>query len=452
MNLKNVENKEKNTVVLTVEVPADEFDAAVEKVYRRSKGSIALPGFRKGKAPRKLVEQMYGADIFYEDAVNDLYPVALSEAVKESGLDMVGYPSVEMKELGKDGFTFEATIATRPVPVLGEYKGIHAPKAEVVITEQDIEDELFPYIRRATTQAEVERPAANGDIVTIDFEGFKDGVAFDGGKAEGYDLELGSGSFIPGFEDQIIGMSAGDEKDIDVTFPEDYGAPDLAGAPVVFKIKLHTVKENQKPELDDDFAQDVSEFDTLDEFKADLEKKLRERREKKAQEDFEGAILDKLIEGSELDVPDTMVQYEVDRTVEDYQNRLQGAGFTFEQYLQMMGSNLASFRAEAQVAALRQIQGDLIFAAIADAEDIQPTEEQIADEIKRLAEQYDMDEEQIKTNVPESEILRIVRNSLASKLVYDSAVIDNTPAEEPEAPAAEAAPVEEAADAPAEAE
>ena len=440
MNLKNVEKKEKNTAVLTIEVGAEEFDAAVEKVYRKNKGVISLPGFRKGKAPRKLVEQMYGADVFYEDAVNDLYPVALADAVKESGLDMVGYPSVEMVSLGKEGFTFNATIAIRPVPVLGEYKGVEAPKAEVVITAEDIEGELKPLVSRATRQVVVERPAQNGDIVVIDFEGFKDGVAFEGGKGEQYPLELGSGSFIPGFEEQLVGVSAGEDKEVNVTFPEDYGAADLAGAAVVFKCTVHEVKESQAPVVDDEFAKDVSEFETLDELKADLEKKLRERREESAQKDFENAVLSKLIETTEMDVPEAMVDYEADRIVEDYENRLKGAGFTFDQYLQMMGTNRVEFRENAKIAALRQIQGDLIFSAIAEAEGIEPTAEEIEAEYKKLADEYDMELDTVKAAVPETEIARQLRLTKASELVYSAAVAV--------APAAEAAPAaEEAADA-----
>lgn len=449
MNLKNVEKKEKNTAVLTIEVGAEEFDAAVEKVYRKNKSVISLPGFRKGKAPRKLVEQMYGADVFYEDAVNDLYPVALTDAVKESGLDMVGYPSVEMQNLGKDGFTFTATIALRPVPMLGQYKGIEAPKAEVTITAEDIDGEMKPLITRATRQVVVERPAQKGDTVVIDFEGFKDGVAFEGGKAEQYPLELGSGSFIPGFEDQLEGVSAGEEKDVNVTFPEDYGAADLAGAPVVFKVKVHEVKESQVPTLDDEFAKDVSEFETLDELKADLEKKLRTRREESAQKDFENAVLSKLIENTEMDVPEAMVEYEADRIVEDYENRMQGVGFTFDQYLQMMGTNRAEFKENAKVAALRQIQGDLIFAAIAEAEKLEPSDEDVEKEYQDLADQYNMELDAVKKTVPREEIVRQLKGNMAAKFVYDAAVA-TAPVAAEEAPAAEAAPAAE--EAPAEAE
>ncbi len=422
MNLKNVEKKEKNTAVLTIEVGAAEFDAAIEAVYRKNKHMIALPGFRKGKAPRKLVEKMYGADVFYEDAVNDLYPDALSEAVKESGLDMVGYPSVEMQELGKEGFTFTATIGLRPVPTLGEYKGIEAEKKAVEVTAEDIDNELKPYISRASSQVTVDRPAEMGDTAVIDFEGFKDGEAFEGGKGEQYPLELGSGSFIPGFEEQLIGAVAGDEKDVNVTFPEDYQAAELAGAPVVFKVKVHEIKAQESPELDDEFAKDVSEFDTLDEFKADLEKKILTRKEEAEQKAFEAAVLDKLIETTEMEIPDTMVDYEADRIVEDYENRMQGVGFTFDQYLQMMGTNRTEFKAQAKVAALRQIQGNVIFEAIAEAESIQPSEEEINAEYQKVADEYDMELDDVKRVVPEAEILRQLKGTMASKLVYESAV------------------------------
>ena len=282
----------------------------------------------------------------------------------------------------------------------------------------------------------MERPAQNGDTVVIDFEGFKDDVAFEGGKAEKYPLELGSGSFIPGFEDQLVGTSAGDEKDVSVTFPEDYGAEDLAGAPVVFKVKVHEVKETKVPELDDEFAKDVSEFETLDEFKADLEKKLKERRETSAQQEFENAVLTKLIENTEMEVPDAMVEYETDRIIEDYEQRMQGVGFTFDQYLEMMGTNRAAFRENAKTAALRQIQGELIFSAIAEAENVQPTDEQIAEEYQKVADQYEMELDAVKAAVPVEEITRQLRNNMAAQLVYDAAVAEAPAAEE--TPAADA--------------
>ena len=429
MNLKNVENKEKNTVELTVEVGAAEFDAAVEKVYKKSRGSINIPGFRKGKAPRKIIEGMYGSGVFYEDAINDLYPVALSEAVKEANLDMVGYPKVELEKADKDGMVFKAIVAIRPVAKLGEYKGVQAVKEAVNVTDEDIENELKPYINRATRQVTAEREAKLGDTAVIDFEGFKDGVPFEGGKAEKYSLELGSGSFIPGFEEQIVGLKAGDEKEIDVTFPEQY-TPELAGQAVVFKIKVHEVKEAIAPVVDDEFAKDVSEFETLAEFKADLAAKLKTRREEAAQKAFEEAVMGKVIAGMECEIPDTMVDYEADRMVDDYAARFEGQGIRFADYLQMMGSSLEQVRAEAHEAAEKRVQTELALTAVAAAENIEITAEDVDAEIKRMAGEYDMDEDKIRAAVPTTEIEKELKLNKASKLVYDSAVATEAEAEE----------------------
>ena len=265
MNVKSKENVENSAVELIIEVGAQEFEAALDKVYKKQRGSIAVPGFRKGKAPRKIIEGMYGSGVFYEDAIEELYPSAYAEAVEQEKLDVVAYPKVEVLEVGKDGFTFKAVVTVRPEAKIGTYKGLSAEKEAVAVTDEDIENELKPYVERATRLVNVEREAKMGDTVLLDFEGFDNGVPFEGGKAENHALELGSHSFVPGFEEGVVGLKPGDEKDIDVTFPEDYHA-DLAGKPVVFKIKVHEVKEPQAPVVDDEFAKDVSEFDTLDEF------------------------------------------------------------------------------------------------------------------------------------------------------------------------------------------
>ena len=268
MNVKSKENVENSAVELIIEVGAQEFEAALDKVYKKQRGSIAVPGFRKGKAPRKIIEGMYGSGVFYEDAIEELYPSAYAEAVEQEKLDVVAYPKVEVLEVGKDGFTFKAVVTVRPEAKIGTYKGLSAEKEAVAVTDEDIENELKPYVERATRLVNVEREAKMGDTVLLDFEGFDNGVPFEGGKAENHALELGSHSFVPGFEEGVVGLKPGDEKDIDVTFPEDYHA-DLAGKPVVFKIKVHEVKEPQAPVVDDEFAKDVSEFDTLEEFKKD---------------------------------------------------------------------------------------------------------------------------------------------------------------------------------------
>ncbi len=443
MNLKSVEKQENGTAVLTIEVDAKAFDAAVEKVYRQNRNSIQLPGFRRGKAPRKLVEQMYGADIFYEDAVNSLYPDALEDATKEAELDTVGYPDVKVETLGAEGFTFVATVGLKPVPVLGEYKGITAVRTPVEVTEEDIDGEMFPLIRRATRHVTVERAAQNGDIAVIDFVGTRDGVPFEGGTGSDYELELGSGTFIPGFEEQVEGLSAGEEKDVNVTFPEDYGTAELAGAPAVFHVTVKEVKEIQKPVVDDDFAQDVSEYNTLAELRASLGENLKARREKNAQQSFEEAVLGKLIENTQMVIPDCMVEYEADRTMQSYERQFQGKGFTFDQYLGMMGMTRQQFRETAKTGALRQIQGDLCYTAVADAENIQPSDEEIEAQVQEMAEEYGEDAVQVREMISQENLVEITRIALAKKLVIDSAIAE-TPAEEKtgeESPAA--APVEE---------
>ena len=266
MNVKSVEKQEKSTVELVIEVGKEEFEAAVEKVYKKQRGNISVPGFRKGHAPRKIIEGMYGSGVFYEDAINEIYPEAYAQAIEQEKLDAVAWPKVEIVDVGKEGLTFKAVVTVRPEVKLGDYKDLTAEKNEVTISDEDIDNELKPFISRATRVVTVEREAKNGDTVVIDFEGFQDGVPFEGGKAEGHSLELGSGSFVPGFEEQLVGAKAGDEKELDITFPEDYHE-DLAGKAVVFKVKVNEVKEKQEPAVDDEFAKDVSEFDTLADFR-----------------------------------------------------------------------------------------------------------------------------------------------------------------------------------------
>ena len=301
MKVTSVEKKEKSTVELTIQVEADAFEAAVQKAYEKERKNIGVPGFRKGKAPRKIIEGMYGSGVFYEDAINDLYPEAYAQAIEQEKLDAVAWPKVEIVDVGKEGLTFKALVTVRPEVKLGEYKGLTAEKAEVAISDEDVDNELKPFINRATRMVTVERAAETGDTVVIDFEGFLDGKPFDGGKAEGHSLELGSGSFVPGFEEQLVGAKAGDEKELNITFPEDYHA-ELAGKAVVFKVKVHEVKAKELPEVDDEFAKDVSEFDTLADFKKDLGEKLKERRETQNQRDFEAALMEQVMDNMEVEM------------------------------------------------------------------------------------------------------------------------------------------------------
>ncbi|MCI9170851.1 MAG: trigger factor [Lawsonibacter sp.] len=420
MKVTSVEKKEKSTVELTIQVEADVFEAAIQKVYLKNRGRINVPGFRKGKAPRKIIEGMYGTGVFYEDAINECYPAAYEQAVKEQGLDDVGYPKMEIVEAGKEGFTFKALVSVRPEVKLGEYKGLTAPKEKVEVTEEDIDGELKPYIDRATRLVSVKRKAKKGDTAVIDFEGFDNGTPFEGGKGENYDLKLGAGMFVPGFEEQVVGMKAGEEKDIDITFPEDYHA-DLAGKAVVFHVKVNEVKESQAPEVDDEFAKDVSEFDTLADFRKDLGEKLQQRKEAQAKSDFENAVLEQLVENMECEIPDGMVEAQTDRLMDDYAMRLQSQGIPMDQYMSMMGMTPEVMRASAKPAALKQVQVELALTAVAKAEGIEVSDEECEAEVAKLAEQYKMEADQVKAIVTMDSLRKDLSLRKANDVVLSSA-------------------------------
>ncbi|MCD7753764.1 MAG: trigger factor [Clostridiales bacterium] len=438
MNVKNVEKKENNTAELSVEISAQEFDAAVNKVYAKVKGQITLPGFRKGKAPRKLVERMYGADVFYEDAMEELYPAIMEEITKDKSLEIVGYPQTNVQTIGAEGVSLTVTVGLMPVATLGQYKEIPAPRAEVTVSDEEVDAALQPYISRATTQVAVDRPAQMGDTTVIDFEGFVDGVAFEGGKGENHELKLGSGSFIPGFEDQLVGVSAGEDKDVVVTFPEEYQAKELAGKEATFKCTVHEVREEQAPTLDDEFAKDVSEFETLDEFKADLKAKKLEEKNKNADEAFHQSVMTAVVNNAQMEIPDTMVEYETDKMMENYESRIQSMGITLDNYLNMMGTNQTEFRVSIKASALRQIQQELVLKAIVEAEGIEATEEEINAHVAELSEEYGMEEDKIREALNNETLARDVQLKKASELVFASAVptapVEETAAEE-EAPA-----------------
>ena len=422
MNVKNVEKKEKSTAELTIEITGVEFENAINKVYSKVRRQISIPGFRKGKAPRKLVEKMYGENVFHEDALEELSPAIMDEVDKLEDIEIVGYPQSKVTKMDKDGVELVMTVGLMPVVTLGQYKGIEAPKASVEVTDEEVDIALKPYINRATTQVSVDRPAQSGDTVVIDFEGFVDGVAFEGGKGENHELKLGSGSFIPGFEDQLIGASAGEDKDVVVTFPEDYGADNLAGKEATFKCHVHEVREEQAPELDDEFAKDVSEFETLDELKADLRAKALERKEREAKNEFEQAVMTAVIDNAAMEIPDTMVEFETDRMMEQYESRMQGSGISFDQYLNMMGTNRQEFRITTRANALRQIQSELVLKAVMEAEQVEATEEEIAAHVKELAEQYNMEEDKVREALAADVLERDVKLDKAAKILYDSAV------------------------------
>ena len=419
MNIKSNEKTENSAYELVIEVGAAEFQAALDKVYNRQKNRINVPGFRKGKAPRKMVEKMYGAEIFYDDAISLAYPDAYEAALEETGLKPVAYPQLEVQEVSANGFTFKATVTVKPEASIQDYKGLPVAKPDVKVTAADIKAELKPYIDRASRLVSVDRKAKKGDTAVIDFEGFKDGEPFQGGKGENYSLELGSGSFVPGFEEQVIGMKAGDEKDLDITFPENY-TPELAGAAVVFKVKVHEVKEKQEPEVDDEFAKDVSDFETLDEFKKDLGEKLKARRQEQADRDFEAAVIDALLERLECEVPEAMVDYRADKMLEDYANRVQGQGIGFEDYLRMMGMTMDDMRAQSKTAADRAVRSDLALEAIAAAESIEVSDAEVEEEIGKLAEQYSMEVDKVRSIVNVEDVRHDLTVRKALELVKGS--------------------------------
>ncbi len=420
MNIKSNEKKENSAIELVIEVSAAEFDAAINKVYNKQKKNIMVPGFRKGKVPRKMVEKMYGEQVFFEDAVEEAYPAAYDAALKEAGIVPVAYPKLEIVEVSKDGFTFKALVTVQPEASVKEYKGLVVAKPEVKVTAADVKAEMKPYIDRASRLVSVDRKAKKGDVAVIDFEGFKDGVAFEGGKGENYSLELGSGTFVPGFEEQVIGMKAGEEKDLDITFPENYTA-DLAGAAVVFKVKVNEVKERQEPALDDEFAKDVSEFDTLDEFKKDLKEKLKARRQQQAERDYEAAVIDTLLENLVCDVPEAMVEYRADKMVEEQAMRMQQNGLNFQDYLKYMGLSMDDVRAQAKTAADRAVRTALALDAVAKAEGIEVTQEELDAEVKRLAEQFHVTEEEVREVTNESDMKQDLGSKKALELVKSSA-------------------------------
>ncbi len=421
MSVKSCEKIEKSQVALTIEVGAEAFQAAVEKAYRKMRGKINMPGFRPGKAPRKLIERMYGAEVFYEEAINIAFPDAYEEAVKEQELQVVGYPAVELVgDATGDGFTFKAIVPVYPEVTLGEYKGLTAEKEEVKVSAADVDERLKQLSDRNTRLVSVEREAKEGDTAVIDFDGYLDGKPFDGGKGENHSLELGSHSFVPGFEEQVVGMKAGDEKDIDITFPEDYHA-DLAGKAVVFKVKCHEVKEKEVPEMDDEFAKDVSEFDTLKELKADLKKKISEERQKAADREFEDALMTKVAEGITAEIPDAMVENQARQFVENFKMQITQQGIPYDQYAQMTGITEAKLLEDAKEPALRQVRMDLALAAVIKAENIEASDEEVEDEFKKLAEQYGMDLEMVKKYVQADQVKDQVISRKAVAVVVDSA-------------------------------
>mgnify|MGYP000188288762 FL=1 len=444
MSVKNCEKLEKSMVALTVEVGAADFEAAVEKAYKKQRGQIRVPGFRPGKAPRKMIEAMFGAQVFYEEAVNIALPDAYEEAVKEQELQVVGYPQVELLDVGKEGFSFKATVAVFPEMTLGQYKGLEAPRAEAKVTDEDVDARLKEMAERNSRMVSVDRAVEKGDIANINFEGFLDGEPFDGGKGEDHDLEIGSGSFVPGFEDQLIGMKAEEERDINITFPEDYHA-DLAGKAVVFHVKVNAVKVKEVPAIDDEFAKDVSEFDTLDELKADVRGKITAEREEAAGRAFEDILMGKVADGLTGEIPDAMVEAQAQRFVDNFRMQIQSQGLPFDKYLEMTNMDVDSLLEQAKEPAARQVKMDLAVGAIIKAEGLEATDEDVDAEYEKMAKQYGMEAEEIKKYMDAEVIREQVLRDKAIRVVVDSAVAVEPviQAEEPAQAPAEEAPAEE---------
>ncbi len=419
MSCKVEQLEEKNMVKLVIEVSSETFETGLNKAYNKNKNKINVPGFRKGKAPRKMIEKLYGESFFFEEAANMIIPEAYAEAYEESGLDIVSQPKIDVVQLeqGKP-FIFEAQVAVRPEVELGQYKGVEISKVDSEVTDADIEEELKKVQEQNSRIVTIEdRAVQDGDMTVIDFEGFIDGEAFDGGKGDNYPLTIGSHSFIDNFEEQLIGMNIGDEKEVHVTFPENYHAENLKSKPAMFKVKINEIKEKLLPDLDDDFASDVSDFDTLDEYKEDLKKTIGEKKQSEAKTKKQNEAVDKAVENSTMDIPNAMIDTQVQRMVEDFSQRLQQQGLTIEQYFQYTGLTPEKIIGDMKPEAERRIKNSLVLAAVAKAENIEISDDEYEEELKKMAEAYHMDIEKIKELTGEEQAGQIKEDMKIQKAV-----------------------------------
>ena len=422
MNVKSIE-RNGNEATIVVEIDKDLMESGVNKAYLKARKQIMIPGFRKGKAPRKMIEAMYGAHVFYEDGLEEIFPEVYDFAVaKQEGLKAIGRPSLTDMQIGEDGgVTLTLTTEVYPEVTLGQYKGLEVEKAEATVTDEQVQAELDRMAQNVASTETVERAAEMGDTANLDFEGFDNGVPFEGGKGENFDLKLGSGQFVPGFEEQVVGMSAGEEKDIDITFPEDYHK-DLAGKPVVFHVKLNKVTVTNVPEQDDEFAKDVSEFDTLEELKADIRAKALEQAQKQIDSAFENAAVEKAAENTTVDMPKALVENELDTQMERFAYQLQMSGYSMEQYAKMMGGDVSTMRNAFRPAAEKQAKISVTLEKIVEVEGLTASEEEIEEEFKSLAEQYQLEVDKVKEMVPMAELTGSLTTRKAVKVIVDSAV------------------------------
>ena len=424
MSLTKSEVIEKNRYELQFSVDKATFDAAVNAVYRKQVKNIAVPGFRKGKAPRSIIEKMYGTGVFYEDAINDLIPDAYTEALKEAAIDAVGQPEFDVVSIDENGLVLSAKVYVKPEVEIKDYLGIEVEKEVVAVSDEDVDREIETIRERNSREIDVtDRPAEMGDTTVIDFEGFCDGVAFEGGKGTDYALKLGSGSFIPGFEEQIVGKSIDEEFDVNVTFPEEYHAADLAGKPSVFKVKIHAITKVELPELDDDFAKDVSEFDTFAEYKADVKAKIEKRHEASAENAVEDKLVEALIEKLEADIPEPMFVAETENFVRDYDTRLRSQGLDLNTYFKYTGMNLDSLREQMRPQAERQVKARLALEKIAALENLEATEEDINAEYEKIASAYGIEIDQVKASIDSDAIAADMKVQKAMELVKEKAVV-----------------------------
>ena len=419
-----VENLEKSMAKLTVEVEAAEFDKALVKAYNKTKNRFNLPGFRKGKAPMAMIEKMYGVEVFYEEAINTILDASYPEAMKESGLDIVSRPEIAVDQIGKgQNLVYTATVAVKPVVTLGEYKGVTVEKADTTVSSKEVTERLNRELEKNARVVDVDREIKTDDTATIDFVGSVDGVEFPGGKGEDYPLTIGSGTFIPGFEDQLIGHKTGETVDVNVTFPEEYGAKDLAGKAALFKVTIKGVKEKQVPAADDEFASEVSEFDTLDEYKKDLKKTIKEEKEKQAAAANENAVVAKVVENASLEIPAPMVEMQVEQMYYDYQMRLQQQGIPMDQYLQITGLTKEKLEEQMKPSAENNIKSSLVLEAIQKQENIEASDEKVEEEFKKIAEQYKMKYEDLVKTVTDSQ-KESVKRELSIQATIDMLVAE----------------------------
>ncbi len=400
-----VEKLEKSMAKLTIEVSADDLEKALQSAYMKQKNKISLPGFRKGKVPRQMIEKMYGAEVFYDDAANELIPKAYADAYDECEEDIVSRPEIDVVQIEKGKpFIFTAMVALKPEVTLGEYKGLEVEKFSDEVTQEEVDAKIKEEAEKNARKVTVEdRPVQDGDEVILDYEGFVDDVAFEGGKGENYPLVIGSGSFIPGFEEQLIGVSAGTDVEVHVTFPEEYHAEDLKGKDAVFKCKVHEIKAKELPEIDDEFASEVSEFDTLEEYKADVEAKLKEKKTAEGKEKQEDAVVEQAVKNAQYELPEAMISTQVSQMAENFSRRIQAQGMTMEQYFQFIGMTAEKMLEEMRPQAVKSIETRLVLEAVAKAENIEVSEERLDEEIAKMAENYHMDADKMKEFMGEEE-------------------------------------------------